>query len=119
HAGRPAVRMVHGAMRHAGRADLFIFNSRSLLEATRHDGPSIVCHPPVDPAAWQVDRDGADRVTLIGCSTNKGVWTLTRVAERQPSRRFLAVKGGYGGQRDPRRPNVTVMPTTSRMRQIY
>lgn len=119
-AGLPSVRMVHGLQRdNAGSADLFVFNSENLRRAVAHVGPSVVCHPPVDIAHWRLDRTGADRVTLIGLSPDKGARTLGRLAHQMPARRFLGVRGGYGPQRPPMLPNVEVMDHQPDLRPVY
>ncbi|MFA5712294.1 glycosyltransferase family 4 protein [Mycolicibacterium sp.] len=118
--GLPSVRMVHGLQRDSvGAADLFVFNSDNLRRSVSHEGPSVVCHPPVDIGHWRVDRTVADRVTLIGLSPDKGVKTLAALARQMPDRRFLGVHGGYGPQRPPTLPNVEVLGHVTDLRPVY
>lgn len=118
-AGLPSVRMAHGLLDHAGRADLFVFNSHSLRDSTPHNGPAVVCHPPVDVDWWRVDRPDADAITLVGQSEAKGVETFTELARRLPDRRYVGVRGGYGAQRPPELPNVEVLGPVADMRPVY
>lgn len=118
--GLPSVRMVHGHQRQQiGTADLFVFNSRNLRDSVQYRGPAVVCHPPVDSRWWRVDRTGADTITLIGMSPDKGIRTLTRLAEQMPARRFLAVRGGYGPQMPPDLPNVEITGHAPDLRPVY
>lgn len=120
HAGRPVITFVHGAGHGAlDPADLIVFNSENLRAASPQVAPSIVCHPPVFVDEWQVDRSGADCITIVNLSREKGVDTAWMVAERMPLRRFLGVRGGYGDQRIPRARNFEVLANQPDMRQVY
>lgn len=117
--GRPLVVMVHGAgYQHIGTADLAVFNSENLRALSGWDGPSIVCHPPTDPADHKVTVTG-DHVTLVNLSEPKGVKVAWRIAEAMPDVPFLGVKGGYGYQIVPRAENFTTMPVQADMRQVW
>lgn len=119
-AGRRLVRMIHGAGHmKIGDPALAVFNSEALRAVTPHGCPSIVCHPPVHRSEWQVDRTGADAVTLVNCSQPKGIKTAWLCADRLPHTRFLGVKGGYAHQETPRAKNFETIPTTSDMRSVY
>lgn len=56
---------------------------------------SHVLHPPV---ARATRVEGGTAVTLINCTTDKGSDVLWALAEANPDRQFIAVKGGYGTQ---------------------
>lgn len=119
-AGKPAVRMVHGhGYANIGDADLAVFNSHSLRRSARHDGPAIVCHPPVFAADHDVDRTGAEAVTIVNCSRDKGIKTAWRLAELEPDRLFLGVRGGYGEQVTPRARNFSTLPSQPDMRRVW
>lgn len=118
--GKPSVRMVHGS--HPGRsalegAALVVFNAQTTAATCRWDGPSIVCHPPVDPTEYRVTP--GDKVTLVNLSEAKGVDTFTACARHLSDVRFLGVRGGYGIQSDPAFPNVEIVGVTRDMRDIY
>ncbi|NML55398.1 glycosyltransferase family 4 protein [Streptomyces sp. R302] len=71
-------------------------------------GQLLVVRPPVHPEAYAT-RPG-DAITLINCTSTKGVGVLAELALRMPNRRFLAVLGGYGEQQPPADlPNVEVV----------
>lgn len=116
---KPAVRMVHGhGYAEIGDADLAVFNSHSLREASGHAGNSIVCHPPTFPDEHRVERAGSS-ITVVNCSEGKGIKTAWRIAEQMPDRAFLGVKGGYGHQIIPRARNFATIPTTQDMRTVW
>lgn len=116
HAGVLHVVMVHGQPTEPPDADLVVFNSESTA-SVGWDVPSIVVRPHVRAADHETTR--GDAVTLVNCMPEKGAATLDLLAALEPDREFLAVKGGYGRQRPPSRPNVTVHPTVEDMRAIW
>lgn len=114
---RPSVRLYHGGDAHNARlnqADLVIANSHASAAALGTTAPTVVCHPPVDPA--EVRAEPGDMVTLVNLSKAKGVMTMWRCAELLPEVSFLGVRGGYGQQHTPRARNVETIDTTSNMR---
>ena len=120
-AGIPLVQMAHGFMSAPHRAAslvVFVSDWMQREHAHRMTVPTIVCHPPTDPADYRINDDPYDRadVTIINCSPPKGIRTAWRVAERLPDRTFLGVKGGYGSQIEPRARNFQVIPSTQNMR---
>lgn len=112
-------RLAHGRDAHAGvgAADLVVFNSESLRAAVAHSVPSVVCRPPVDPAAHQVEATG-DRVTLVNTSVAKGGRVAWRIAEACPARRFLGV-AGWGEQLRPRAANWEQLGRQRDMRAVW
>lgn len=120
--GRPLVHLVHNdaqlAFHRVERADLVVINSRWLAHALRWPGPTIIVHPPVFAddyrAAAAPPPAAREYVTLLNLTGPKGGPLLFRLAELEPGRRFLAVRGAYGVQEVPRRPprNVDVIPNT-------
>lgn len=117
--GKPSVRMVHGAgYDRIGNTDLAVFNSESLRDLSGWDGPSIVCHPPVDPL--RTAAPGAGRwVTIVNCTADKGIGTARNVAALMPDREFVGVLGGYGTQEPVTAPNFRCIPTTRDMAGVY
>jgi glycosyltransferase involved in cell wall biosynthesis len=80
---------------------------------------SIVVHPPVD---WReyVTETSREYVVLINCNRNKGGDLLIEIAKEMPDVQFLGVKGAYNKQIvDPRIPNITYIPQTSYIKEIY
>jgi hypothetical protein len=117
-AGVPSVRMVHGN-NPAGASKLegtrlAVFNSNSLREAIGWDGESIVVHPPVDPTQHQTTP--GHMVTLVNMSPEKGVHTFDVCAAALPELQFLGVRGDYGRQRKPQRPNIELIRSTKDMK---
>lgn len=112
------VRMVHG-VGWAGidRADLVVFASQTLADLAGWEGDAVVC-PPVTDVDRFADVVPGGKVTLVNLTREKGVETLWRVAELQPHRQFLGVRGGYGEQVVPRCPNVETVKTVADIRQV-
>lgn len=114
-AGRPSVRLAHGGGPHGPMGcDLAVFNSHSLRTAWTYDRESIVVYPSIDPAEHTTTP--GDHVTIVNCSTPKGVMTAWRIAEEMPTVNFLGVLGGYGDQVRPRARNFEVIQPTQNMR---
>lgn len=116
----PVVRFAHGVQATpagcAGSA-LVVFTSTALREQVGWDGPSIVLHPPIDPAVYATTP--GDRVTLVNLSAPKGGRLFWRLARTLPDRRFLGVLGGYGAQERGRHNNVEVRRSTVDVRTVY
>lgn len=113
--GTPHVEMVHSETVDLSGADLTVFNSHWLADAAVDVGPKVVCQPPVGP----VDAIPGGNVTIVNSSPAKGIRTFWRVAEAMPDRRFLAVRGCYGQQIEPRAANIEVLPPQSDMAKVY
>lgn len=137
--GKPLVRMVHGApfgrtldVTKPVRPDLVVYCSHAVArEWHAFDGRSVVIHPPVVPARYEVEP--GDSVTLVNLSEEKGGVVFWSLVDAMPGVDFLGVVGGYGkqvsrGDTDAARvlglglrvgPNVSVLPTQADMREVY
>ena len=112
------VRMVHGVgWTGIDRADMVVFASETLRDLAGWSGDAVVCTPPTDVAAFTGTPTG-DAVTLVNLTREKGAETFWRVADLQPHRRFLGVRGGYGEQLIPRAPNVETIKTVADIRTV-
>lgn len=104
------------------RPDLVVFNSDHVREALAKFGTpkeSMTFHPPLTPERHRTETTGA-AVTLVNLNKDKGVELFYRLAEMEPSRKFLGVVGAHGVQvirRDL--PNVTIMDHTPDMRTVW
>lgn len=99
--GCPLVTMVHGGKPDVVKAkligsDLAVFNSASFAEAVHWDGPTLIAHPPVNPAAYATVP--GEHVTLVNLAEDKGGALFWRLADAMPDIPFLGVHGGYGRQ---------------------
>lgn len=127
--GKPLARIVHNERElHFFKAtrettDLVIFNSEWIQGAYNvtltADWPQIVFRPPIDTEYYSVDRTGAECITLINLTENKGAKLFYDLARAMPDRKFLAVKGGYDQQMIARMPNVEIVDNTHDIRPIY
>lgn len=116
--GPPTVRIVHNTAVADTTGDaLTVYNSDALADACNAAAPAMVVHPPVDADRYRTTP--GDAVTIIGCSEAKGINTVWRCATALPARTFIAVRGGYGQQLQPRALNMTTVASTGDMRSIY
>lgn len=116
----PSVRMVHGEPRpgHVLDDTLAVFNSQSLRHHVGHAGPSVVVHPPIDPAEYRTTPGRL--VTLVNLAHAKGGLQFFRLAKSTPDVQFLGVRGGYGAQVCDKAKNVTVIdPTLDMVGDVY
>lgn len=79
-----------------------------------HRHPSVILHPPVDPAQHRATP--GDRVTLINLNRSKGSGVFYAAAAALPETPFLGVEGGHGVQVFEHWPNVEFVGQTPNMR---
>lgn len=118
--GVPSVRFYHGGnFREEDNigAALVVFNSETAQAKADWSGRSVVCRPAINPDDYRTTP--GDAVTLVNLSKEKGVKTLWRVAHRMPETRFVGVHGHTNFQEQRQAGNVTVLPTTNDMREVY
>lgn len=100
---------------------LVVHNSHATARAL--DGltaaPALVVHPPVDWRDYRVDRTGAEAITLVNVTGEKGSDTFYEMARRLPDHRFLGVLGGWGEPEAKPLPNVELLPHCADMRSVY
>lgn len=124
-AKKPLVHLVHNHLQlianrvRSSETALVVFNSEWLKQACQWRGPSTVIHPPVFVKDYRV-KPGKS-ITLVNVIKAKGAGLFWELAEREPSRQFLAVKGAYGDQLIPdvRLSNVKVMEQQADAREFY
>lgn len=122
-AGRPVVHLLHNDRQlrfhnvEPDDADLLVANSRWIADTVEHAAPLIVVRPPVRAGDYAVDDPPPatrERITLLNLTAAKGAPLLYRLAELEPDRLFLGVRGAYGHQLPPPRlPNLDVIANTS------
>ena len=104
-------------------ADLVVFNSHWIERAVGWHGRHMVVQPPVFVKDYEHIGYSPERcaTTLINLSRAKGAEIFWALAEADPDRTFLGVRGAYGEQMEPavRPPNVVVMDQTPDVRQVY
>lgn len=128
-ARRPFVQVVHNdrQLDPSSMAALVVWNSEWIRDRYRKwTGKSIVVRPPVALADYDIGRRNSTSgsVTLVNLARLKGARLFWELAQCQPDRHFLGVRGGYGDQIEPpkRLRNVEVLPhlPASRMRdEVY
>lgn len=110
----------------SARTDLVVTNSHWMTESLNDWAaerliqlpPRVMVRPGVEVAEYEVDRAGADRVTLVNLrradgadnGLSKGGETLRALALAMPKTKFLGVTGAYGVQQElDDLPNVEVI----------
>ncbi len=111
---KPLVQVLHNThpptrMWATCRNDLLVYNSEWMADALGRDPNGIVVRPPVRVADYDTGSRRGDYVTLINLNPAKGGVIFAQLAALMPDQPFLAVKGAYGEQIEPRLPNVTVI----------
>jgi hypothetical protein len=126
-AGRPLVHLLHNdgqlQFHHVkpGPSVLIVANSKWLRATVPDTYTTIIARPHVDVARYAIgDSPIANRqsVTLINLTVAKGARTFYGLADLEPDRPFLGVRGAYGVQDDSptRRPrNVEIISNTPRV----
>ena len=119
--GVPSVRMVHGQpdIGQLEGAALVVFNSETSRALVDWTGPAVVCRPVTWPDEHRVTATG-DRWAQVNLSPAKGGELFRLIVTSLPDVKFLAVRGGYGGQVMPTRSaNVEIMAMTGEMRDVW
>jgi glycosyltransferase involved in cell wall biosynthesis len=100
---------------------LLVHNANATAEAFTdvRRAPFVVVNPPVDWRDWRVNRDGADAITMVNVTGEKGSATFYELAARMPHRRFVGVVGGWGEPDIRPLPNVDIVEHGADMRRVY
>lgn len=130
-ARRPLVHLVHndGQLPFHGvtvdRAALVVWNSQWIADRyVTWPGPTTIVRPPVPVADYELPDLHREDITLVNLTQAKGALTFYALAEREPDRSFLGVRGAYGTQVEPprRRRNVELIahvPAASMRALVY
>lgn len=128
---KPVVNVIHNShpyecIQNARRNNYCIYNSKWIQNKLNYQWPSMVFTPPIDHRYFDLGNDPRETeyITLINLDENKGGFILRRLAETLPNKKFLAVKGSYSephyfGQASNFPSNVTVVPNTPNIKEIY
>lgn len=123
---KPVVNVIHNdipynSIINAQRNNYVVYNSEWIRNKLVYKWPSMVLNPPCDVDYYNVNGDPYENeyITLISLNENKGGNVLYEVARRMPDRKFLGVKGSYDAQIEQEVPNVTILPNTPDIREVY
>ena len=128
---KPVINVIHNShpypeIINAQRNNFCIYNSQWIKNKLNYNWPSVVFTPPVDYRYFDLGMFPRENeyITLINLDENKGGFIFRRLAEAMPNKKFLAVKGSYSephyfGQANNFPPNVTVMPNTPNIKEVY
>jgi glycosyltransferase involved in cell wall biosynthesis len=74
-----------------------IYNSKWMQNYWKFKHPSIILHPPTDPAHYdcKIDPWQNKYITLVNLNENKGGLLFSKLASRMPHHSFMGVKGSY------------------------
>ena len=98
-----------------------VYNSNAAKEICRYPNKSFILPPPCEIDFYDVNKapEKNDYITLININLSKGAKQFFEIAKRMPNKKFLAVKGSYGEQQTCDLPNVTIIPNTPDIREVY
>ncbi len=105
------------------QCQLAIYNAEwvkaAALAKGRNDN-AIVVYPYIEPADYRVERTG-ECITLVNLCEEKGGKLFWELVKRMPDRKFLGVKGGWGGQivPTPVPANAQVLEHSLDPREVY
>ena len=128
---RPVFHLIHNThnclnIETAEKPQFIVYNSEWAKQELGYKHDSIVLHPPVDWRFYDTNIDPSlnEAITLINLDHNKGGHILRQIAEAMPYRKFIGVVGSYSepwkiGQYTDQPANVTVVPKTDNIREIY
>ena len=128
----PALHVVHNDLNYSKamskHAQYNVYNTVWVLDSFRNSPynrpPGMVVHPPVCPRDYETNTS-REYITLVnladgeGGPYNKGPEMFYRLANYFPNEKFLGVIGAYGNQDVRDVPNVTIVPNTEDIREIY
>jgi glycosyltransferase involved in cell wall biosynthesis len=124
--GKPIVHIVHNHHEYSSivgaRGSInVVYNSEWIAKKLNYNWPSIVVPPSVDVDRFNVSENPEENefITMININTNKGGRILQRVAQIFPEKKFLAVTGSYDSQITDQPENVTVVPNTPEILEVY
>lgn len=124
-AKKPLVHFVHNDIEYNSIVNSrsnthIVYNSDWISKKLAYKWPSYVLHPPCDASYYDVDRTGAEAITLISLNKNKGGEIFYKIAEAMPDRKFIGVMGSYDHQLLTDVPgNVKVVANTPDILSIY
>jgi len=128
---RPLFHLIHNTSTYqrivwAEDPQYIIYNSEWAKAQLNYEHPSIVVTPPCDWRHYDTNVDPSynEAITLINLDENKGGHILRQIAEALPHRKFIGVMGSYSepadkGQHTNQPPNVTVLPKTPTIKDVY
>ena len=99
-----------------------VANSQWIADTYKSTGfPTTVLYPPVSWREYETKTPLAERkwVTLINVNKNKGGELLPEIAAKLPEVQFAGVRGGYDKQIIVSAPNITYLPNTPHIQDIY
>lgn len=122
---KPLVHVIHNHQTltayRVRRADLLVFNSRWLLDRCRgqlRGTPRMVVHPPTQRSHGVAEPGRA--VATVNLMEAKGARLFWELADAEPDRRFIGVRGSYGKQMIPKQTrNVVVWRNRGGLDQLW
>lgn len=85
-----------------------VYNSNFMASQRLFDSASTVLQPLINYRDYKPsDIKQRKYIALINCNENKGVNQFIQLADILPQYQFLGVKGNYGQQITPDKPNIT------------
>lgn len=94
-----------------------VYNCQNTANELGYKHDSFILPPPIFKEHYKdVDRTGAEYITLINHNENKGGRILIEIAKAMPDYKFMAVQGGYYEQIYSKEPNIKYVPLVEDIR---
>lgn len=105
----------------AERNQHIVYNSEWLKNLLQYKFDNFTINPPVDYKHFDsaVDPINNKYITLINLNENKGGKIFEQIARALPNKQFLGVLGSYDEQIKPNLDNLTIVPNTSYIQDVY
>lgn len=105
---------------YTGRLDLTICNTHTMAVREAFHGQTVVVYPVIDFKRARSDKPPDRRaITAVNLAEVKGGRLFWHIAKQFPDLPFIGVRGAYGDQVDGAAPNVTVIPMTDNIAEVY
>lgn len=124
--GKPVVHIVHNHHEYQSVAGAksgvnVVYNSQWIADKLNYKWPSVVIQPSVDLEKFNKveNPEQNEFITMINLNTNKGGRILQKIAKIFPEKKFLGVAGSYDKQILDQPSNVTVIPNTPNILEVY
>lgn len=125
-AKRPLIHFIHNDIEYSSIVNAFknnhvVYNSNWVGEKLKYKWPSMVLPPPCYYDTYNTCEipEENEYITLINLNENKGAKQFYEIAKAMPERKFLGVVGSYDEQMVLQLPNVTIVPNTPEILEVY
>lgn len=123
---KPVFHLIHNShkypeIEYAEKKQFIVYNSEWLKKELQYNFDNFTINPPVNYIHFYSKNDPIDNkyITLINLNENKGGKIFEQIARALPNKQFLGVLGSYDEQIKPNLNNLTIVPNTPNIKDIY